>query len=41
MGFRPADVRRALAAVSDRHHHETLATLPVQTILREALAVLS
>jgi len=41
MGFRRADVRRALDAVSAHHRSEALDTLPVQTILREALAVLT
>jgi hypothetical protein len=41
MGFRQAEVRRALDAVSAHHRSETLATTPVQTILREALAVLT
>jgi hypothetical protein len=40
MGFRHAEVRRALDAVSARHRTEALPTIPVQTILREALAVL-
>jgi hypothetical protein len=41
MGFPHADVRRALDAVSARHRSEVLTAIPVQTILREALAVLS
>jgi hypothetical protein len=41
MGFRPAEVRRALNTVSARHRTEALGTIPVQTILREALAVLT
>jgi hypothetical protein len=41
MGFRRADVRRALDAVSALHGAEVLTTVPVQTILREALAVLT
>jgi hypothetical protein len=41
MGFRQADVRRALDAVSARHRTEALTTIPVQTFLREALAVLT
>ena len=41
MGFRQAEVRRALDAVSAHHRSETLATTPVQTILREALGVLT
>jgi hypothetical protein len=40
LGFRHADVRRALDAVSARHQTEVLTAMPVQTILREALAVL-
>ena len=40
LGFCRADVRRALDAVSARHQAEVLTALPVQTILREALAVL-
>jgi hypothetical protein len=40
MGFRRADVQRALDAVSARHPAEVLTTIPVQDILREALAVL-
>ena len=40
MGFRRAEVRRALDAVSACHRGEVLA-IPVQTILREALAVLT
>jgi 5-methylcytosine-specific restriction endonuclease McrA len=41
MGFRRADVRCALDAVSARHQAEALTTIPVETILREALAVLT
>jgi hypothetical protein len=41
MGFRPAEVRRALDAVSAHHRSEPLTTTPVQTILCEALAVLT
>jgi hypothetical protein len=41
MGFRPAEVRRALDVASARHRTEALTTIPVQTLLREALAVLS
>jgi hypothetical protein len=41
LGFRRADVRRALDAVSARHQAEAVATIPVETILREALAVLT
>jgi hypothetical protein len=41
MGFRPAEVRRALDAVSARHRSDALSTTPVQTILCEALAVLT
>ena len=40
MGFRRDDVQRALDAVSSRHGAEDLTTIPVQTILREALAVM-
>jgi hypothetical protein len=41
MGFRRAEVQRALETVSGRHRVEELATIPVPTILREALAVLT
>jgi hypothetical protein len=41
MGFRPAEVRRALDAVSASHRGEVLTEIPVQTIIREALAVLT
>ncbi len=41
LGFRRAEVHRALDAVSARRPAEELATIPVQTILREALAVLT
>jgi hypothetical protein len=41
MGFRRADVRRALDVVSARHPRESLGEIPVQTILREALAALT
>jgi 5-methylcytosine-specific restriction endonuclease McrA len=41
MGFRPPEVRRALDAVTARHPPGTLGELPVQTILREALAFLT
>jgi hypothetical protein len=41
MGFRPAEVRRALDTVSARHRSEARTTTPVQTILCEALAVLT
>ena len=41
MGFHRAEVRRALGSVSGRHQAEDLSTIPVQTILREALAVLT
>ena len=41
LGFRRADVLRALDAVYARHGAEVLATLPVQSILREALALLT
>jgi hypothetical protein len=41
MGFRPGEVRRALDAVSAHHRGEALTTIPVQTILCQALAVLT
>jgi len=41
MGFRRAEVQRALDTVSGRHGADDLSTIPVQTILREALAVLT
>jgi len=41
MGFRRAEVQRALDAVSGRHGADDLSTIPVQTILREALAMLT
>ncbi len=41
LGFRRADVRRALDVVGSRHEAGALSALPVQTILREALAVLT
>jgi hypothetical protein len=41
MGFRRAEVQRALDSVSARHRADDLSTVPVQTILREALAVLT
>ncbi len=41
LGFRRADVRRALDVVSARHEADVLKALPVQTILRDALAVLT
>jgi hypothetical protein len=41
MGFRRAEVRRALDAVCARHRNEPLGEIPVQTILREALAALT
>jgi hypothetical protein len=41
MGFRRAEAQRALDAVSARHRADDLSTIPVQTILREALAVLT
>jgi hypothetical protein len=41
MGFRQADVRRALDVVSARHPSEVLGAIPVQTILVEALGVLT
>jgi hypothetical protein len=41
MGFRRAEVQRALDAVSAHHPADDLSAIPVQTILREALAVLT
>jgi hypothetical protein len=41
MGFRRADVRRALDVVGARHPSEAFGAIPIQTILREALAVLT
>jgi hypothetical protein len=41
MGFRRAEVRRALDAVTARHPGAVLAATPVQAILREALALLT
>jgi RuvA, C-terminal domain len=41
MGFRRAEVKNALDTVSGRHRADDLSTIPVQTILREALAVLT
>ena len=41
MGFRRAQVQRALDTVTARHGTEDLTTIPVQTILREAQAVLT
>ncbi|HTQ46172.1 MAG TPA: HNH endonuclease, partial [Polyangiaceae bacterium] len=41
MGFRRAEVQRALDTVSAHHRGDDLSTFPVQTILREALAVLT
>lgn len=41
MGFRRAEARRALDAVSARHRSEAMSTLPVQSILRDALAALT
>jgi hypothetical protein len=41
MGFRKPEVRRALDTVTARNPPEVLAATPVQTILREALAVLT
>ena len=41
LGFGRAEVQRALDTVSARHGAEDLTTMPVQTILREALAVLT
>jgi hypothetical protein len=41
MGFRRAEVQRAVDTVSWRHRADDLSIVPVQTILREALAVLT
>jgi hypothetical protein len=41
LGFRRAEVQRALDVVSSRHQTEDVTTIPIQTILREALAVLT
>ena len=41
MGFHRAEVHRALDTVSARHGPDDLSTIPVETILREALAVLT
>ena len=41
MGFRRADVRRAIDAVSARHRAEALTTIPVEAILHEALGMLT
>jgi len=41
MGFRRAKVRRALGAVIACHPRDALTAMPVQTILREALATLT
>jgi hypothetical protein len=41
MGFRRAEARRALGIVTARHRAEELTAIPVHTILREALAVLT
>jgi hypothetical protein len=41
MGFHRAEVQRALGSVRARHPAEDLSTMPIQTILREALAVLT
>jgi 5-methylcytosine-specific restriction endonuclease McrA len=41
MGFRRAEVQRALDTVSAHHRGDDLSTIPIQTILREALAVLT
>jgi 5-methylcytosine-specific restriction endonuclease McrA len=41
MGFRHTDVRRALDVVSARHRSEPLGEIPIETILREALAALA
>ena len=41
LGFRRGEVQRALDTVGGRHRADDLSTIPVQTILREALAVLT
>jgi hypothetical protein len=41
LGFPRAEVRRALGAVSAHHRNDAPGTMPVQTVLREALAVLA
>jgi hypothetical protein len=41
LGFRNADVRRAIDAVTERHRTEDIGAIPVQSLLREALAVLT
>jgi len=41
MGFRRAEVERALDTVGACHRAQDMRTVPVQTILREALAVLT
>ncbi|HVN41113.1 MAG TPA: hypothetical protein VMW19_23355 [Myxococcota bacterium] len=41
LGFCRAEVRRALDTVSGRHRADDLSAIPVQTLLREALAVLT
>jgi len=41
LGFRRAEVQRALDTVTARHGADDLSTIPVQTILREALAMLT
>jgi len=41
MGFRRAEVQRALDTVSGRHEADDLSAIPVRTILREALAILT
>jgi 5-methylcytosine-specific restriction endonuclease McrA len=41
LGFRRDQVQRALGTVSGRHRGEDWAAIPLQTILREALAILA
>jgi 5-methylcytosine-specific restriction endonuclease McrA len=41
LGFRRVEVQRALDTVSSRHRDEGLTAIPLQTILHEALAVLT
>jgi hypothetical protein len=41
MGFRRAEAQRAVDTVSAHHGADDLSTIPVQTIVREALAVLT
>jgi hypothetical protein len=41
LGFRAADARRALATLAERHSPEMLAERSIESLLREALAVLT